>query len=558
MSLFKPDPSRATRPIVPSFAPWSGSWRAILLLVLGLTVLRVAYLVFMCPFDLVEDESHYWEWSRHLGWSYYSKGPGIAYAIAAGTSLFGTHEWSVRLPGVVGAAIASLAVAAIAADAFKDKRAGFFAAACFNCAPIFIATSMMASIDMPYIACWSVAAWAGWVAVEHRKPSWWLLAGAAIGVGFLFKYTALLLAPGLILYAVLRRRIGGDAAPERSGAAHVGWGVLGVAVMVACMTPVIVWNIQNDWPTFRHLLGHLKVEGGDVPATQGVGGWRYTPLWTLEYLGTQFGFGGPMLLASAWASHHVLRRGQRPQTRPGAWFTILCAAPIFVFYFVVSFATKPQGNWAAGAYPTLAALAGAGVASGMDYFNWLLAEWRALPEPRPRGGYLRKRPETFGQVAWDLTLMVGVVGALVVGRADLFARLPGLGGLMPIHRVQDGYERAEAVTGLLTQLSGETGKEPFVMTNHYGIASRLSFYLPGRPGVRCVSSRMAGRKNQYDFWPELSPDDPALMGRPAVLISGTEEQWRFAFERVVPLGKLLPTDKDGRETYLGYGYKGFR
>ena len=45
------------------------------------TALRIAYLAWG-RLDLSPDEAHYWEWSRRLDLSYYSKGPLIAYLIA--------------------------------------------------------------------------------------------------------------------------------------------------------------------------------------------------------------------------------------------------------------------------------------------------------------------------------------------------------------------------------------------------------------------------------------------------------------------------------------------
>src|ERR1700733_12582303 len=47
------------------------------------------YLTHNCPIDLSGDEAQYWDWSRHLDLSYYSKGPLIAYLIRASCSLFG-------------------------------------------------------------------------------------------------------------------------------------------------------------------------------------------------------------------------------------------------------------------------------------------------------------------------------------------------------------------------------------------------------------------------------------------------------------------------------------
>src|SRR5437773_5704195 len=79
------------------------------LLIVAAAVLRLAYLAFDCPLDLAPDEAHYWDWSRHLDWSYYSKGPLVAYLIRAGCAVAGS--WSqglianemiaVRLPAIL-------------------------------------------------------------------------------------------------------------------------------------------------------------------------------------------------------------------------------------------------------------------------------------------------------------------------------------------------------------------------------------------------------------------------------------------------------------------------
>ena len=53
-----------------------------MLLVVLVAAARLVYLKWLCPYNLVEDEAFYWEWSRRLEWSYYSKGPGVAWSIA--------------------------------------------------------------------------------------------------------------------------------------------------------------------------------------------------------------------------------------------------------------------------------------------------------------------------------------------------------------------------------------------------------------------------------------------------------------------------------------------
>src|SRR5947199_1286691 len=73
-------------------------WRGgVLALIVAASAFRVAYLAGDCPIDLAPDEAHYWDWSRHLDWSYYSKGPLVAYLIRGSCELFG--PWSQQLTG---------------------------------------------------------------------------------------------------------------------------------------------------------------------------------------------------------------------------------------------------------------------------------------------------------------------------------------------------------------------------------------------------------------------------------------------------------------------------
>ena len=71
----------------------------LLLAALAVALIGVkAWLIRAAGVDLHYDEAQYWEWSRQLDWSYYSKGPLVAWLIALSESLFGHGAWQVRLP----------------------------------------------------------------------------------------------------------------------------------------------------------------------------------------------------------------------------------------------------------------------------------------------------------------------------------------------------------------------------------------------------------------------------------------------------------------------------
>jgi len=590
------------------------SFRIVFLFIIGLALLRVAYLFLFCPYDLVEDEANYWQWSRNLDWSYYTKGPGIALAIRGATELFGTSEASIRIVAVLSNFIATLTVALMAGLAAArlepprtltqpqttehppsaspplrlDSRAAFFAAAAFQLTPIFQATGLLATIDGPYTACWGVACLGAILAMLFARRWGWLLCGAAIGLGFLAKYTILLLLPGLLLFAIVGR------SHLQLGRRWKRAALAGAMLMVAGFMPVLVWNQRHDWPTIAHLLGHLGMRGGDMPVTQGDarhGGWHYDPRWTLTYLGSQIGMVGPLLILAACITIDRLRRTpadppdriEHPlralayRSPAGTLFLITLALPILLFYLLVSFVAEPEGNWAMGAYVTLIALAGWAASEGMSAFQHKLAAWRALAPPRPRQGILRSKPETAPQMLWHFAVVFGLVAGIGMLRLDwmMVGGVPLLqwgGGLVGINPEKLAFRRGlnlfdadrmgmSAYEHALL-LKHQTGKEPFYIAKEYGPAAMLAFYVPGHPVVRCAGSRLGGRPTPSDFWESASLDDPTLIGRPALLVGAEKEVWEPMFERVIPVqtvdGQLVGEHKQHRAAFMGYGYKGWK
>lgn len=563
-SVLASDPSRdVPRPTL----WWAASWRSIVLLTLVLLALRLLYLALFCPYTLAEDESHYWEWSRRLGLSYYSKGPGIAWTIALGTWMFGQVELGVRAMGPVFLAVLSLTAAALAAEAQRapDRtdlgradglRAGFAAAVCVNLVPLFQFSGVLITIDGPYVALWAVAALLGMRGLRRGSGPALAACGLVIGVAFLYKYTALLLIPGLALFALAARR--SITLPARAPA----WLALGALLLIAAVSPVLIWNQQNDWPTFKHLLGHLGVRGGDQAPAPGK---AWTPLWALEFIGMNIGLYGPVGLlglftfAVSWAR----RRGGRLDAGryAGRLFLFLTAAPLILFYFGVTFFTDGEGNWTAAAYTTLAALAGIGAVEGVDEMRARTRLWRTLPEPRPKWGTLRRAPENARQVAWHAALLVGVISGLAMLRLDWFARLPLVGSAVPIGRLTGadrmGADAARRVEAL--------GPGAFIIAQHYGRASQLAFYTTpahARAGddhgpVRSSSAYMGGRRTQYDYWMDTSLDRAELVGRDALVIGASAAEWAVAFDTVEPAGTLDSDGKRQRPAFVARGYRGF-
>lgn len=496
-------------------------------IVLGLLVWRVWWHVVRSDLTLLEDEAHYWEWSRRLDWSYYSKGPGVAWLIAASTRLFGDVEWAVRVPGAVSSAIGILGAAAGARWAFPDQRSLVATSALlFALVPGFAIASMMMTIDTPYIACWM---WAGAFAVRaiRDRSAWaWIAAGAVIAGGTLFKHTMLMALPALLLATLFTRgkRQQIPARPVLASLLVAGLGLI----------PMLVWNSQNDWANARHLLGHLGLPGGDVDPANGE---TWSPVWALEYLIVQAFVGGPVI-SLAFIGWLRVRRSGDDATRAAFAVFGSFAITMYGLYLIVSLLTQTEGNWAMAGAATLCPL----------------AAWTVLDQSRSLGRIVR--------TLWWIAIVGGMLAVLVFPGMRFASERRVIGPSIPLYRFDGMRKHAEHAARLLDQIRTSTGREPFVMCDHYGRTSQLAFYLPDHPIVYCASVPLGGRSTQYDLWVETDLANPEtrsrLLGRPALLIGGNDTPWSRGFEGVTRVGPLEGEPKpEGKSAFIADRFIGF-
>lgn len=504
-------------PIPPTGTDRARVWRWVFVIVGVVTLARIVYLVWLSPYELTGDEAHYWEWSRRPALSYYTKGPGVAWVIAASTRMFGTSEASVRLPAVLASAVAMLGVVGLGAVLAPTlRRAPLYALLAYLCVPAYHATALLMTIDGPMIACWIVAALGAMLALRglmngQRALSAHLLLGVALGVGFLFKYTILLMALGVVAAWIgARRALRG---PRLPGAC------VAIGSALVCAAPVFIWNQRNGWPTVAHLLGHLGAPGGDIRVAPGEGE-HWSPLWTLELIGSQLALIGPVIVlmfaaACAGASAEAHEREQR---RLLAW----CGTPTLVFYFLVSLFARPEGNWPVAGYATFAPLVGVMLARGVPGWRRALWHWSA--------GF-------------------GIVTALGMLMLPALARLPGLDHIVPVRR----FSGARQVARTVEQEIGRAGlTDPVIIAARYQRAGLLAFYMQGRPRVYCAQHATGDRRTSYDDFADTDLREPSLIGRDAVLIDAGQRKWARSFD----FDWIEQVREEPAPIYIARGYRG--
>jgi len=484
---------------------------------LVITIALVIRLYISSRFLLDPDEANYWQWSRYLALGYHDHPPMIAWTIRLATEIFGQNEFAVRLPTVLGLGVTSIYIFLMAARWFSC-RCGFHAILCVQGILLFNGAALIATPDGLLLPCWAAACYHSATALSHRSPGHWLACGIWFGLGLLSKYTMLLFLPSLFFCMF--------TTPFYRKQLLTLWPWLGLILGLACFTPVLLWNADNGWATFRHVLYQ--------------GGMGKHSFFTLRYIGDFFGTQALLLsplvfilLLMAWFG----RIGSNRLKPADVSFLRWMSATTFVVFLALSLHVRVYGNWAAPAYITAIVL---------------LA---ALYSP----GRVGTRPRS--TMFWKLSVITAYAMTIPLLVQLIYPVLPLPIKLDRIARETTGWDQlGRRVDQALRTMPNP--KNTFVFGLRYQQASELAFYMPGQP--KTVSINRWARPNVYDYW----FDDGMLRGKDAVGIyewKGMADHLAGLFERIDPPQEITIYRKSpwlGRQLvhhfYLvrGYGFKG--
>jgi membrane-associated phospholipid phosphatase len=420
--------------------------------------------------DLSPDEAHYWEWSRHLDLSYYSKGPMIAYLIAVGTSIFGDTVFGIRFFAVVLSALSSVLIYRLVNEMYADESAALWSAMIFQAVPLFAAFGIIFSIDSPFVFFWMLSLYLFYRAAGERSAtdmnheqglSAWVLLGVSIGLGLLTKYTMAFFYPGIFLFLVMskRRYLLKTIKPYAA-----------VFVSLIVFSPVVIWNMQHDWVTLRHTAGQAHIAEGFVFSLRSFG----------EFLGSQAGIVTPVAFVLIFYTLHRLfycAKGDR------SIFLFAFSIPVIAFFLLKSIQGKVQANWAMTGYIT-----------GIIALSWYFA------------GSSETRRNIAGADSWKkgkAVLWTCFATALIVTMVSHYPwviKLPPK--LDPSSRLRGWHQLSGAVDPAYRLLSGFG--PVFVFSDSYQISSELAFYVHGHPKAYCIN--LGRRMDQYDLWPGMNED----------------------------------------------------
>jgi 4-amino-4-deoxy-L-arabinose transferase-like glycosyltransferase len=318
-------------PTAPLFAGKALLMKTRLFTLIGFLVVLAGIRLFLAAtIELSPEESYYDLWAQHPDFSYYERGPGVALAILAGTSLFGSTELGVRFLAPIFGFGTSIFVYLLARKLMREKTA-FWATLALNLLPIFHLDSIAMTPDGPSLFFWAAALYTSWLAIERGAnfSLFWPLTGILIGLGFLCDYWNALQLLSILFFLVV--------VPKYRHQLRCAGFYVALLVFLILLAPLVVWNQQHEWITLEHL-----PQRGDLRTVLAV-----RPSQLAGFLGSQFLLYSPLLLAGYILAFLVCIRRSFRNSR--ICFLFAFSWPVVLQFLLLGFRDGAQPTWTAPA-----------------------------------------------------------------------------------------------------------------------------------------------------------------------------------------------------------------
>ena len=203
--------------------------------------------------ELGNDEVYYWTYALYPDWSHFDHPPMVGWVIQLfSLNLLFDSEFFIRLASVVLMTANTYIIYRIAKE-IKDARTGLYAALLYTASIYaFVIAGVFIMPDTPLMLFWLLAVWMAIRSQDLAKGRYLILFGLFSGLAMLSKYSGIFLWVGMGLYILIFNR-----KQMRNPCLY-----LALSVSAICCVPVLCWNLQNDFISFRFHGG--RVGGGSL------------------------------------------------------------------------------------------------------------------------------------------------------------------------------------------------------------------------------------------------------------------------------------------------------
>ena len=273
----------------------------------------------------------------------------------------------------------------------------------------------------------------------ERTPDgrWWLLAGLAVGVALLAKYTAFFLVLTICLWMGLW--------PQGRRWLKSPWPYFAALLAMAFLIPNLVWNAAHGWMSFRYQFGRVVAGGA-------------TPQHLLEFLAGQLALASPLIFILAAVGLGRETRAFR-KTRLSAVLALVW--PAILYFCVHSLHDRVQGNWPSFIYPAIAILAASTVPSGLNGTRTM--------------GWLGRLAIPVSIILVAVCYLQTWTGLVPLGESDPIARMTAV-GFEPVAKDISAFATTEDAAALVTTRYVNTGWLAFYVHPHLPVLQAAEQY----------------------------------------------------------------------------------
>jgi hypothetical protein len=475
------------------------NWERMTLIFVGiLTLLRLA----VAPtFGLGVDEAHYFLYARFLDWSYVDHPPLVGWTHWPLYAMFGTNEFLVRLPAILLFAGVSLFVYRFTFSFSESGLISFLSVVAVNSSFILNAMGLMLLPDCFLLLLVFPLMTTIRKIAETGEIRYFVCLGLLLGLAGLAKYTAVLFIPPLLIFLIMKRRYQLIFSPGMFLAA-------GIALLM--ISPVLYWNMQNDFISFRYQGGHVLA--ATSPSIK----------YFFVSLLTQFGAYSPFLFLMAF---YGLYKGWK-STDDNIRLSVLFGVVILSFFFYSSLYERTLPHWPSlfyllfipiGAYYLLSA----GSSKKRKYFYFsvgfsltitlflyaaLPAKWFTFPDYkspfRDIVGFETIAREGDAILRRGMSIGAGSPSRNAVGHETAVKKEGGAQHVTAIAPAASGPPAARRVNSAAAPPPGASTTRKALAVTNWTMGSRMLYYnLPYGHEVFVVDDR----KDQFDVWQQAAP-----------------------------------------------------
>ncbi len=263
------------------------------------------HLLVMGRFELSVDEAHYALYGLKPDWSYFDHPPLVGW-LQALVVPFSQSEFVLRLWAVLLGIASSATLFRLTRALFPESSpwSAAIAVVLLNSALIFQLVTLALVPELPLLLFALFAALMLYRALQQGLLRHWVGVGFGFGLAGLSKYTAVTLVITTLVLLVWERRWSVLRTPGPWLAAFIALLLIG---------PVLYWNLQHDWLSFRY-----QVEHGAPDRHWSL--LRFARAELLQF----FAYAPAVMIFGVWA----VVRGWRERHQAGVRFTLALALPV--------------------------------------------------------------------------------------------------------------------------------------------------------------------------------------------------------------------------------------